>query len=214
MDHHFAITHQVAERYTLGDLSADEREAFEQHYFDCPECGKAVRDAVALGDHCRAWFSRNPGGVHTERPTGLRLGIWYWLRRPVSWTAAAAALLAGYVGYLHFVRLPLWTKGQTVAMNYIPGPVRAGGEVRKLQKSPAGYLVSTDVNPQQDYREYRWVILRPDGSEWLAQSAPFGPSLTVLLPAGKAGRYKFVIRGREPNGAVSAPIHEFEFAIE
>ncbi len=32
----------IAERYLLGELSAEEREKFEEHYFSCQQCADSV----------------------------------------------------------------------------------------------------------------------------------------------------------------------------
>jgi hypothetical protein len=43
MDHFEAIKGKLAEGYLLGELSREQREAYEEHYFGCPECAKDVR---------------------------------------------------------------------------------------------------------------------------------------------------------------------------
>ena len=39
----------AAERYILNELTAAEREAFEEHYFVCERCAQEVKDLFALG---------------------------------------------------------------------------------------------------------------------------------------------------------------------
>lgn len=48
MNHEEAVKNQVAASYLLGDLPEAQRDAFEEHYFDCRECGDAVRAGAAL----------------------------------------------------------------------------------------------------------------------------------------------------------------------
>lgn len=43
MDHIEAIQMRAAERYALSQLSASDAEAFEEHFFSCPECAEEVR---------------------------------------------------------------------------------------------------------------------------------------------------------------------------
>lgn len=38
MEHSEAVQQRAVERYVLGELTSDLRDAFEEHYFDCPEC--------------------------------------------------------------------------------------------------------------------------------------------------------------------------------
>jgi anti-sigma factor RsiW len=48
MEHDEAEKSQAVERYLLGELPVTEREAFEEHYFSCPECAEEVRAGLLL----------------------------------------------------------------------------------------------------------------------------------------------------------------------
>ena len=50
MDHSEAVNQMAAERYMLGELPPDVRDAFEEHLFDCPECAFDIRAGVAFMD--------------------------------------------------------------------------------------------------------------------------------------------------------------------
>ena len=43
MEHHEAVRTMAAERYLLEELSDDERDAFEAHFFECAVCADSVR---------------------------------------------------------------------------------------------------------------------------------------------------------------------------
>ena len=43
MTHTEALGTFAPERYALGEMTEDERERFEEHYFGCPMCADAVR---------------------------------------------------------------------------------------------------------------------------------------------------------------------------
>jgi hypothetical protein len=43
MEHEFAIAHHAVERYLMGEMSAEERDAFEEHYFACEACSSDLR---------------------------------------------------------------------------------------------------------------------------------------------------------------------------
>src|SRR5919198_3603093 len=95
MDHKEAERTHAADRYLLGELSAGEREQFEEHFFSCPECAEEVRAGAVLRANARAVFQRE------ERPLRERLGWRQWLSsRPavaISW--ALASVLAIFSGY-------------------------------------------------------------------------------------------------------------------
>ena len=43
MDHEIAIEIRAAERYCCGELTPEERDQFEEHFFLCRECAEEVR---------------------------------------------------------------------------------------------------------------------------------------------------------------------------
>lgn len=53
MDHSDAVNQMAAERYLLGEMPPDERDAFEEHLFDCPECAFDIRAGVAFVDEAK-----------------------------------------------------------------------------------------------------------------------------------------------------------------
>lgn len=53
MDHSEAQEQMAVERYLLDELSPEEREAFEAHFFDCPECAFDLRAATAFVDEAK-----------------------------------------------------------------------------------------------------------------------------------------------------------------
>ena len=56
MDHEEAVRLQAAEKYVLGELAEELREAYEQHYFDCQECATEVIATAAFVDGARDIF--------------------------------------------------------------------------------------------------------------------------------------------------------------
>jgi hypothetical protein len=72
MTHDEATKSLAAERYILDDLEPAERDAFEEHFFDCTECAADVRDTAKIADGVR---------------TGVRVAP---VRHYTRWAAAAA----------------------------------------------------------------------------------------------------------------------------
>ena len=54
MTHADAASTQAVERYLLGELSSQQRDEFEAHLFDCPECAEDLRAAAIFLDNSRA----------------------------------------------------------------------------------------------------------------------------------------------------------------
>ena len=54
MEHSEATETMASARYLLGELTEEERERFEEHFFGCSECARDVRDGSAMMDSIRA----------------------------------------------------------------------------------------------------------------------------------------------------------------
>jgi len=61
MAHDEAIRSQAAERYVAGELAPAERDAFEEHFFDCPECAEEVRWELVFAANARALLRMGSG---------------------------------------------------------------------------------------------------------------------------------------------------------
>jgi len=99
MDHAEAARKLAVEQYLLGELSGPQREEFEEHFFDCPECVEALEMGAGLMQNARAVFQEEG----TLRPAGQRIRWdWdFWAGRRWAPTAAMAGwalacILAGY----------------------------------------------------------------------------------------------------------------------
>lgn len=97
MNHREAVERQAADKYLLNELSPAERSAFEEHYFECPECAAEVEAGAAFAANARAVLAE--GGDYAGRRTATG-----WLRPAYLITAAAA--LAAIAGYQELVRIP------------------------------------------------------------------------------------------------------------
>lgn len=92
---------ELAESYGLGALDAGERAAFEQHLASCPECQRAVADALLVADALP--YTLTP----VDPPAALRSKL-MMAAAPVApaaapamslrWLAVAAALIAASAG--------------------------------------------------------------------------------------------------------------------
>jgi hypothetical protein len=88
MNHEEARKSNAAEAYILDDLNSTERDAFEEHFFDCTECTADVRDAAKVA-----------GGVRTATRVVP-------LRNRFNWWAAASVVFAALLGYQSLVVVP------------------------------------------------------------------------------------------------------------
>ena len=56
MDHAEATRKFAAEQYLLGELTEQEQEEFELHFFSCPDCAETVEAGAALVANAKAVF--------------------------------------------------------------------------------------------------------------------------------------------------------------
>ena len=107
MDHERAIKDLAVECYLLGEMTPAEREAFEQHYFECPACAEDIREAVQLMADAKDVLGEEAGAAAIpaklpEAPRPQR--NWFsWLHPQF---AAAAILLLAIVCVVESVSIP------------------------------------------------------------------------------------------------------------
>ena len=65
MDHNEATQQMVAERYLLGELTPELRDAFEEHAFDCPECSVDLRAGATFIGAAKSRTSENRRGLRS-----------------------------------------------------------------------------------------------------------------------------------------------------
>lgn len=127
MNHDDAMEMMAAERYILGELEPAERDAFEEHFFDCTVCADDIRDSAKFA-----------AGVRTSDAKVKHYSRWA--------TAAAAAAVA--IGLAYQYAPPqvahLW-HGTPAPVGV---PVRVAGEqIIELDASRAAttaYRIRTD----------------------------------------------------------------------
>lgn len=237
MEHTEAVDTGAAERYALGQMSDDERDQYEEHFFDCPDCADEVRaaslfvenaEAVARERDLRAKEDRHERSV--VRPPVLWEG-WKSLFWPMPLGAAAALvlLLGGPASYLAFVKVPQLE--------------RARAEAESLQAAPWHFLsISRSEPPMVSAAGSQRMVgltLSKGGSRTLPfyycelrdaashvvlsnviPAPPRGGELQILLPTGKLqpGTHVVAVAGIETPTARPAAsdftLYPFTFARE
>jgi anti-sigma factor RsiW len=127
MEHTQAIETLAAERYVLDEMPPEERDAFEEHYFDCTVCTEAVTDGTALMASGRAVLreERQPAANVTR------------LRWTAGLSTAAAVAMAALLGF------------QTVAPRLAPVPTVAATQapVRLVVVEPQAIRLTRGDQP-------------------------------------------------------------------
>jgi hypothetical protein len=175
MDHDDAIRCQAATRYVGGELAPADRDAFEEHFFDCQECAEEVRWEQIFAANARAVAREQPA----LPPPSRFWETWRaWLRvRPALALslAANAALVLGFV-YVTTSAGRLGTQARLLPAFFTPPPAKGADDAQTLSVD-ADFLARFPA-PDQPYPSYYYQILDPAGHQEYAG--------TVLAPAAGA----------------------------
>lgn len=151
MNHEEALRVSAVERYVLDEMDRREREAFEEHYFTCPECAEALTDSVTLADNAREVFkNRRLFKIRTSPEP------WAWLNRWLMPPALAPTLVASallvVVGYLALVALPRMndrlkraTAPQPILGFALHAASRGVGQVIEIPRDATYYTIYMDL---------------------------------------------------------------------
>ena len=203
MNHEEAIENQVAAGYLLGDLTETERDAFEEHYFDCRECGDTVRAGAAMLAGGRE-VVENESSFRRFRP----------LKSALTGAAAAAAIVVATYQTAVIPRLQSLATPAVMEVMRPTEPVSGAtrgteGEEQILRFKGEETLALYREIPDERFPSYEVelrtasgkVVMKDDvskelTSELLATSLPI-PLRVRPLPAG---RYALAIRGVREDG--------------
>jgi Putative zinc-finger len=206
MDHDEAIGSQAAERYVAGELSPAERDAFEEHFFDCPECAEEVRWQQIFAANARA-VAREQAQAAAGPPVWAAWRDWFRARPLLALSLAANAALAVGVGYLLLKGISRRSSGpQWVAAYFAPPPARAAVEPQTIPSGAASFIVHFPAPDQDGSCSYE--ILDAAGKRESAGvlSAPARePEWYLQIPVGglSPGVHKLVVHG-PPGGEILA----------
>ena len=115
MEHNEAVEMMASERYLLGEMTPELRDAYEEHYFECAECAQDVQLGAAFVDEAKVILPgmvASAASVRTAQDTprvvmrpGKQPREWFAWLKPAMMVPAFACLLA-IVGYQNLVVYP------------------------------------------------------------------------------------------------------------
>jgi|HubBroStandDraft_6_1064221.scaffolds.fasta_scaffold180476_2 anti-sigma factor RsiW len=224
MEHEKIVQNLAVECYLLGEMAPKEREAFEEHYFECSLCAEDVRaasqfledakDILAAGREYPAYQpEREPEPVRTR---------WNWLAwlQP-QFAGAAIAVLLVVAGVQNFGTIPGLRKQLSEAdvPRALPTTVllaQTRSSMPTLKAGPGGSLsLQIDV-PETTASSLQFIVQSTAGQEVLHSSgdvpAP-GKSVNFFIPKLDApdGTYTLVVKTGDSSGLKLA---EYPFRLE
>jgi len=214
MDHQQALAAHAVERYLLDEMSVDDRDAFEDHYFSCAECAEDVRVSSLMRDGVKH------GLVDTSSPSRSAQVVSISSRRPwhtsalLPWAVAASlAMVAGYQA--------LWLAPQQGLLTQAVTPISlrpaSRGAVVTISPARGGVIAFALDLPSIDPAVSLTYDLRTVDDKSVANGVtaapPAGTPLLLLVPAPKLDSPgSYVLRVRAGVG-VEPPVAEYRFAV-
>jgi hypothetical protein len=191
-----AVQLKAAERYVLGELSADLRAQYEEHYFGCMECAEELKLAAAFVENTRAVLesesepvtaaSREPAVVaHTPSSSGWLAG----LLRP-SIAVPVFALLLLFAGYQNLIVIPHLKSAapsgspQTLpSYSLLTAGSRGGKPLRITVPANKPFSLYIDIPPERQFPQYVCEVENASGA-----TQPEGFSYIHFVAHGTASR--------------------------
>jgi hypothetical protein len=195
----------AVERYLLGELTGETKDAFEEHYFECPECASHLKDGARLVDALPAVLPNIGNSENSEKDR--RVAVFpssRWLR--ILTPALAASLLV--IGYQSAVLVP-GLKRQIAALDtpqlaenlvLANGSARGAASDAVVTRASGALMLSIDIPGGPSYTEYLCSLHGPSGALlWTGHVSPRQAKDTVLLyvpqPQVRSGDYQLVVTG-------------------
>lgn len=224
MEHAEAFETNAPDRYLLGQLSAAEADAFEEHYFDCTTCAEEVRLGMSFLEAGRRLVREPREPAAPPAPAAPVVPIDSHPRhRGFRWipAAAVAAMLAIPVNIGLLMRMQTAVPVPTLSVIYTDpaeaphfvGPTRTDRKAPTL-KLPEGTtgVVSVEVPPPRTpSSRYEARVLR--GGKAVVRY-PFTHTMIedtmfIPIPDPGPGTYDLTIVGIEPAGENEIVRHTF-----
>jgi hypothetical protein len=99
MEHSHAVDSNAVERYLLSEMSPEEQDEFEDHYFSCTACADGVRAASRFRDAARLHLDSAREPAREAAPVRTEPRRRWWWTMPQLVPAGIAAALACVVVY-------------------------------------------------------------------------------------------------------------------
>jgi hypothetical protein len=219
MNHDEAIRLKAAEKYLLGELSAELRDQYEGHYFGCAACAQEVRTGAVFIDNARDVLGSGSVAVAAARAKHppARSGAWWTALLRPAFAVPALALLLLVAGYQNAVTIPhLKTAlsqsdvAQTLPSFSLISENSRGGAPLAISV-PAGKPFSffVDIPPKGGYASYVCEFQSESGTAELSLNISADEAkrtVQLLIPAGRlaSGKHVLVVRGLDSQGKPDA----------
>jgi hypothetical protein len=229
MQHDHAVRTHAAERYLLGEMPADERALYEEHFFSCAECEADLAAAAVFVDNARAVLRDAPQEARAQTshaPSELSWWRRLWVAPPralVPALGAALALMIAVAGYQQWRVIPglrdqLADDASLASVPTVALRSASRGAVPRISVTAADRFAVLQADVIADRKVERYTVVlnaAPGRTLWRTSILAPEPGIpaTILLPVRDlaAGDYALVFEDAEQEGREVA---RFPFTLD
>jgi anti-sigma factor RsiW len=230
MDHREAVEQMATERYLLDEFTPEDREAFEEHLFDCPECAFDLRAGTVFVDEAKVQLPQTvvrPFRAGSASTSKARRSFWLFWMRP-SFVAPAFAALLGVVVFQNAVTFPtlreVATQPRVVPATHLRPATRGASHLTVTADRVHGVALLMDLPVEAgeqaagsysiDLRDAQnkqiWAATTPTSGS----ASDEGQQLSLSIPSARLsnGTYSLHIASLSPQGK-SLSVEQYIFDI-
>ena len=212
MEHSEAVRLMATERYLLGELSPEIRDAFEEHFFECQECALDVRAGAAFIDEAKLQLAvPAPAPAAPIRPAPRRREWFAWWKPAIAVPVFASLLLV--IGYQNFATIPSLRSAarqpRLAPWATLHVGTRDGASLPVVADRKSGAVLLIDVPETAAYSSFAFALADPQGKPFWAETIPASATengqqaLSLLIPGTglQPGSYALTISGITAQGS-------------
>jgi hypothetical protein len=209
MDHQEAVRRGAVEKYLLGEMSPEEREEFEEHFFGCTECAAELKATAAFLDGAKRVFERDPVAKPAAPAPVRNKSRFSWVWRPAVLAPAFSFLLL-LIAYQNIIVLPrldaklaVTHKPEVLSSLSLIGANSRGGTLPTIRVAPQQPLLLMLDVPSISVADVTCVLLSPSGDVVArvpvrAEAAKDTIGLRIPAAAWLSGDYTLIVQDGSP----------------
>jgi putative zinc finger protein len=215
INHDEAVNDLMAERYLLGELNTDERDAYEQHLFSCDACFDQVKAGTEFVSHLRHIDTQD---AHAPLAPGFMSQLMTSARQFATMTAFILLICVAGISIYQQRTINGLRRPQVTPSFFLSDGARAEGVKTLVLPPNTRFELSIQLMQSGDFSYYQGQVL--DQSGRLKWSFPISPEQTkdtihLLLDSSvlAPGTYSIVVSGFTPDGQ-KTEITRYSFQLQ
>jgi hypothetical protein len=215
INHDDAIKNLMAERYLLGELNTEERDAYEEHLFSCNACFEQVQAGTEFVSHLRNIDVPHP---QSHLAPGFMSRVIANARQSATMAAFTLLICVAGISIYQQRTISALRRPQVTPSFFLSDGARAEGLKTLVVPPNTRFDVSIQLLQSADFSSYQGQILDQSGRQ--KSSFPISPeqikdTVHLLLDSSvlDPGTYSIVVNGFTPDGQ-KTEITKYSFRLQ